>query len=168
MPSYVQEIRRLVGNRPLILPGTNVFVVDRSDRLLLMKRGDTGDWGLPGGFMELGETVEETARREVLEETGLTIGDMEFMRIFSGPECYYQYPNGDVVYSVIATYLTRDFSGTLGSRSTEVSDLAFFNMQDQPVQALRATWPRVEECLRYIGPRNGFGPAQANAGSGGG
>jgi ADP-ribose pyrophosphatase YjhB (NUDIX family) len=151
MPSYVEEMRRLVGHRPLILPGTNVFVADRFDRLLLVKRDDTGDWGLPGGFLELGETLEETARREVLEETGLTIGKMELLRLFSGPECYYCYPNGDEVYSVIAAYLTRDFSGTLASRSTEVSDLAFFGVHDQPVQVLRAMWPRVEECLRQIG-----------------
>jgi len=116
-----------------------------------VKRGDTGDWGLPGGFRELGETLEETARREVLEETGLTLGEMESLRLFSGPECYYRYPNGDEVYSVIAAYLTRDFSGTLGSPSIgDVADLAFFGVQDQPVQILRVAWPRVEECLRHL------------------
>jgi ADP-ribose pyrophosphatase YjhB (NUDIX family) len=73
MLGYIEELRKVVGHRPLVLPGTHVYLLDDSDRLLLMRRTDTGGWGLPGGFMELGKTLEETARRETLEETGLAI-----------------------------------------------------------------------------------------------
>ena len=152
MARYIEELRELVGHRPLILPGTNVLVLDASDRLLLMRRADTGEWGLPGGFMEPGETLEETARREVLEETGLTIGEMVFIRLFSGPDCYYRYPNGDEVYSVVAAYLTRDFTGALERRSPEASELAFFGLHDQPVRTLRARWSLADVCLRAIAP----------------
>jgi 8-oxo-dGTP pyrophosphatase MutT (NUDIX family) len=91
--------------------GAAVLVVDENERLLLMKRSDSGCWGPPGGATEPGERVEEAARRETLEETELQIGGMALFGVFSGPELYYVYPNGDEVYNVTIVYLSRDFSG---------------------------------------------------------
>jgi 8-oxo-dGTP pyrophosphatase MutT (NUDIX family) len=61
--------------------------------------------------VELGEVVEIAARREVREETGLGIGKLSLFGVFSGPELFYRYPNGDEVYNVTIVYLTRDVRG---------------------------------------------------------
>ncbi len=71
--SYIENLRNVVGHQPLILVGTAVAVINNEGEILLQKRRD-GVWGVPGGFMELGESTEEAGRREVLEETGLEIG----------------------------------------------------------------------------------------------
>ena len=68
--------------------------------------------GLTGGFMELGETVEETAQREVFEETSLTVGRLEFLGVFSSPELR-TFSNGDQVQVVSITYFTTEVSGIL-------------------------------------------------------
>jgi len=91
--------------------GAAILVVDSEGRLLLMKRSDSGLWGPPGGATEPGEYVEAAAKRETAEETGLQIGEMSLFGVFSGPELYYKYPNGDEVYNVTIVYLSRDFSG---------------------------------------------------------
>ena len=153
MSGYIEELRGLVGSRPLILAGTNVYILDAAGQLLLMRRSDTGSWWLPGGFMEPGETLEEAARREVLEETGLALGALEFLRVFSGPDCYYRYPNGDEVHSVIATYLARDVRGTLRSHTDEAAELAFVPLSDVRVREIRSQWPVAAECLRLIEQR---------------
>ena len=68
--------------------------------MLLGKRTDNHQWGYAGGSIELGETVEEAAKRELFEEMGLVADEMELFYINSGEETHYIYPNGDEVYNV--------------------------------------------------------------------
>ncbi len=108
---YILQLRQYIGHRPILLVGAAILVVDHQDRLLLMKRTDSGYWGLPGGSTEPGERVEEAAKRETLEETGLKIGEMDIFGVYSGPELFYKYPNGDEVYNVTIVYCSSDWHG---------------------------------------------------------
>jgi len=110
---YILELRKLVGHRPLLMVGAATLIVDAENRLLLMKRSDNACWGPPGGAVEPGEVVEIAAKREVREETGLEPGKLELFDVFSGPELFYRYPNGDEVYNVTIIYLTRDWRGVV-------------------------------------------------------
>jgi 8-oxo-dGTP pyrophosphatase MutT (NUDIX family) len=130
---YVADLRKLVGTRPLILPGTSVVVTDSAARILLLERVDTGGWGLPGGIMEPGESFEETGRRELREETGLVVGDLNLLGLFSGAEYYYRYPNGDEIFNITAAYvahLPQDATITLDT--TENSAWRFFGLDEIP------------------------------------
>lgn len=60
-------------------------LVFRGRELLLMRRSDNGYWSLPGGFVEIGESVSEAARREVLEETGFTVELGRLVGVYSDP-----------------------------------------------------------------------------------
>jgi 8-oxo-dGTP pyrophosphatase MutT (NUDIX family) len=111
---YILQLRQLIGHRPILMVGAAVLIVDHKQRLLMMKRSDSGCWGPPGGATEPGERVEEAAKRETLEETGLIVGEMQLFGVFSGPELFYKYPNGDEVYNVTIVYLTRDFKDDTG------------------------------------------------------
>jgi hypothetical protein len=65
------------------------------------KRSDYGDWGLPGGGMKPGESIQETMVREVCEETGLSVKDYELYAIYSGPRMEYTHPDGNKVVFVM-------------------------------------------------------------------
>jgi 8-oxo-dGTP pyrophosphatase MutT (NUDIX family) len=108
---YILQLRQYIGHRPILMVGAAILVLDEQDRLLMMKRSDSGCWGPPGGATEPGEVVEDAAKRETLEETNLEIGEMSLFGVFSGPELYYKYPNGDEVYNVTIVYLSRDWRG---------------------------------------------------------
>ncbi|CAH1202310.1 RNA pyrophosphohydrolase [Paenibacillus allorhizoplanae] len=89
-------------------------------KLLLQRRTDNGLWGLPGGSMEPGESLEEVAKRELFEETGLEAKSLEMFRVFSGKDLYYKYPHGDEVYNVVSAYVCSDFEGALKEDGVEV------------------------------------------------
>ena len=102
---YVMELRRSVGSRPVIIAGAGVMLINEKGEVLLQKRRDNGFWDYPAGSMEIGESFEECARREVLEETGLTCGKLEFFMEMSGKDSFYEYPNGDQTYAAAILYI---------------------------------------------------------------
>ncbi len=129
---YIQELRGLVGHRPLIMPGANVIVIDKNNRLLLQLRSDNKCWGLPGGSMEPGETFKEVAERELYEETNLVAKNLTLFNVYSGEEFYYKYPHGDEVYNVVTTFICTEYEGEIKKDENEVLDLGFFHYDELP------------------------------------
>ncbi|MDU5144483.1 MAG: NUDIX domain-containing protein [Paenibacillus dendritiformis] len=84
-----------------IIVTAGAIIRDRAGRVLLQKRSDYGNWGLPGGGMEPGEAIEDTMIREVYEETGLVVEQYELYSIYSGERMHYTYPDGNEVVFVM-------------------------------------------------------------------
>ena len=108
------------------------FSVQRKWADTAPKRADDGTWCVPAGSIELGETPEETARREFLEETGLTLGELKLQCILSGEDSHFFYPNGDEAYAVDINFVCREYSGEMKPQESEVLELSFFDTNDLP------------------------------------
>src|SRR5690554_3778675 len=106
MIQYVKEMRKMIGTHPLLLCGASVIIFDDRNRVLMTRRSDNNAWCFPGGSIDLGESTEDTAKREVLEETGLIVNNLELFDVFSGQELHYIYPHGDEVFVVDVVYKT--------------------------------------------------------------
>ena len=135
--SYISEIRRYIGHKPMLSAGATVVVL-KDNKILLNLRSDTNTWGIPGGALELGETLEQTATRELKEETGLAAEKFTLLHLFSGKDFYFKYPNGDELYSVAALYLAEGVSGELKISDGESLELRFFGKDDLPFLESRA------------------------------
>lgn len=72
-----------------------VPLLDAEGRLLMQRRAGTGAGHVPGRHLEPGESIEDTAMCEALEETGLTVGVLELAGVYSGPDFHWFAPNGD-------------------------------------------------------------------------
>ncbi len=145
--SYVHSLRALVGNRPLIIAGAAVLIIDKQNRLLLQHRKDNQQWGLIGGSMEIGESLEETAKREAYEETGLELLELEWFGLFSGKELIYECPNGDIVVNVVAVYIVRHFRGELKADQEEAHEVRFFELTKLPLELSPPDKPVIERLL---------------------
>lgn len=131
---YIERLRKVVGSEPLLLVGVAVAIINDKGQILLQKRKD-GVWGVPGGFMELGESTEEAGRREVLEETGLEIGKLDLVGVFSGKQHFVKLPNGDEFYPVTIAYISKEIKGgNLQADGQETTAAKFFNMNELPEQ----------------------------------
>lgn len=128
---YYKFLRQYVGTKPLILPGAVVIIANDKGEVLLQKRPE-GRWGLPGGLMELGESFEEVAIREVKEEIGLEIQNLKLLHVFSGKEFYTKAPNGDEFYSVTAVFYTDEVKGNIDLKSAETLDIQYFKYDNLP------------------------------------
>ncbi len=122
---YIMNLRKKLGTQPLIMVGACVIILHHNS-VLLQLRKDNHCWGLMGGSMELGESLEEVAIREMQEESGLTPEALELLHVFSGEEFYYKYPHGDEVYNVLAAYVCNAYTGFLKHDREEAVELQFF------------------------------------------
>ena len=130
---YYKYLRQYVGHKPIILPGSVVIILNDKNEVLLQKRHDSS-WGLPGGLMDLGESFEEVAIREIFEETGLEVENLKLVNVFSGSEYYLKVPNGDELYSVTAVFYTKDVRGDMKVDYNESVKMEYFKLDDLPIE----------------------------------
>ena len=143
---YYKELRKYVGHRPLILPGSVVIIQNEFGNVLLQER-QKGVFGLPGGLMDLGESFEETAVREVFEEANLNVTSLELKQVFSGKEFYYKVDNGDEFYSVTAVFIADSYEGTLKANLSESIGIAFYSLDAMPKGLLTSSKKFLKTCL---------------------
>ncbi len=123
---FYRQLRRHIGSEPFIMPAAAAFVRDGDGRVLLQRRGDTGDWGLPGGAVEFGERVDQTVVNEVREETGLEVEPVRVIGAYSDDSFWFTYPNGDQVKIVSLLFECRIVGGQLQADGIESLEVRFF------------------------------------------
>lgn len=145
---YIMDLRKIVGSRPLIMAGACVILVNSNNEILLELRKDNNCWGLAGGSLEIGESLEQVAKRELYEETGLTANILSLFNVYSGEDFYYKYPHGDEVYNVVTAYICRDYEGVLRRDENEVEELKFFKLTEIPSNISPPDLPIIKEFLQ--------------------
>jgi ADP-ribose pyrophosphatase YjhB (NUDIX family) len=95
-------------------------------RVLLTRRADNGQWCLPGGFMEAGESVAEACEREVLEETGLRVRAAQLVGVYSTPHRAVEYADGNR-YHLITLAFACEVEGGEAGLSHETTGLGWFS-----------------------------------------
>lgn len=148
MSDYIMELRKIVGHRPLLQVGASVIVEDEQGKILLQLRTDNHCWAYAGGSVELDEVVEEAAKRELFEETGLVAEELTLFGIFSGADMHYIYPNGDEVSNIDIVFLCKKFSGALKCQAGEVEELRFFSIEEMPENISKPNIKPIEEWIK--------------------
>jgi 8-oxo-dGTP pyrophosphatase MutT (NUDIX family) len=126
MSPYFAKIRAAVGSELLLIPGVTVLPWDQEGRLLLVRHDVDGPWGLIGGAIEPDEAPENAARREALEEVGVTVELTRLRGVFGGPSYRIQYDNGDEVSYVSTLFDAKIVNGEVTPDFDEVVEAGWF------------------------------------------
>lgn len=143
--SYVDNLRQYVGHEPILTAGVELLVFNERREVLMQLRSDFEEWGLPGGSMELGESFEETAVRELKEETNLEADELRLVKVISGKDTYREYPNGDKLYDITAIFVVKKYHGKLTVNDDESKKVAWFAPENLPENTVRYTKNHLRE-----------------------
>ncbi|HWS34542.1 MAG TPA: NUDIX domain-containing protein [Actinoplanes sp.] len=130
IPEFVLALRSKIGNDPLPLPGVIAVVLDEQDRVLMVRRSDTGDWALTTGCLEPGEQPAAGAIREVWEETGV---DVAVERVLTVEALDLSVaPNGDQIHWLVVGLLCRVLGGEARVNDDESVQVGWFEPDAVP------------------------------------
>ena len=132
MMDYIKTLRQKIGNMKIVLPGVRALILDSNRHLLFEKQTEFSSWALPHGCIDVGESALDAVKREVNEETGLTVIRAEPFGLYSDPKYSVTYPNGDQVQTFTVAFLVTEWRGELVVDNAEVSELAFFSLNALP------------------------------------
>ena len=128
-------------------PGVAAIIQDGEGKILLQRRSDNGLWGLPGGSVEIGESVRDAILREVREETGLTVEVVRLIGVYSDPRVQVvRYADGNVVHYISSVFACRILEGTLQT-CDETLDLQFFDPAQLPEDLVPMHHIRIQDAL---------------------
>jgi ADP-ribose pyrophosphatase YjhB (NUDIX family) len=129
---YIKALRQMIGHTKIVLPGVRALIFNHRGELLLQKQTLFGSWALPHGCVDVGESALDALRREVKEETGLSVIRADPFGLYSDPKWSVTYPNGDEVQTFTIAFLVKEWSGELTIDGDEVSELGFFPLDNLP------------------------------------
>lgn len=118
-----------IGKEGRIRLGCSAIIVDDDGRFLLTRRADNGQWCLPGGGLEPGETVEEACVREVLEETGLHVKIKRLIGVYSNRDQLVIYPDG-AKFQIVALHFEAESMGGVLGLSAETTDFGYYSIEE--------------------------------------
>ena len=127
---YIKWIRGKVGHEKIIIVYAGGCIFNENGEVLLQKRADCNKWGFPGGAIELNETPEMAAKREVKEETGLVVEVDNLIGIYTDSDVICA--NGDKVHSICIGYEMSIVGGELICDENETLELKYFSLDDMP------------------------------------
>lgn len=148
---YYHDPEAPVANSLVV--GGSAVVVDDEGRILLQRRSDSGNWALPGGAMDIGETFAESVVREIKEETGFDVRIERIVGIYSDPGHVFAYDDGEVRQEFNICLACTIVGGELAvsSESTDVRFVALDELADLTMHA--SIRKRIDDYLAGGEPR---------------
>jgi len=135
-----------------LVPACGVLAADEAGRVLLQRRRDTGQWAIPMGKQELGETPSQCAIRETLEETGVLTEMTGILGVYSDPGHIVAYSDGEVRQEWELIFLGRPVSGT-PTVNDEASDVRWVATGDLEALDIHPTqWRQLRDWLTRAWP----------------
>jgi ADP-ribose pyrophosphatase YjhB (NUDIX family) len=130
--SYLGQLRQVIGKRKIFAITARAIVQDANSRILFVRRSDNEEWVMPAGSIELEESIFDCVRREVFEETGLTVTTATPIAIYSDPRFSFVTSYGDPYQMFSIVFSVTSWTGSLKKQTDETTDAKFFPLDNFP------------------------------------
>lgn len=136
--------------RPNSIRPAAAVAVEKDGRVLMVKRGDSGKWTLPGGTLDFGESMPECAVREMREETGLAVELKDVVGTYTDANIRVGYSDGEVrqEFTIVYYGITADDSVVLDSESTDYQWVSCAKLKN--LDMARSQRLRIDDLLNYF------------------
>ncbi|QGQ45882.1 NUDIX domain-containing protein [Metabacillus sediminilitoris] len=122
----------MIGNAPLIIVRPSVAIINNKGEILLYSYSGAS-WGIPGGILQINETVENCIKRNVKEDLGLILNSLHLFGVYSGQDLNTKPENGEDEYHTVAIgYLCTDYAGVLTPDENQEIEAEFFKLDQLP------------------------------------
>lgn len=131
MKNYIKKLRQKIGHQKFIHPAARIIIENDLGQILFIKRLDNGNLGIPAGAFEEDETIEECIIREVKEEVGLEILELELIGLSSNPKNEtVEYPNGDIIQYFTCEFYSNKYQDEIKAGNEEVGFADFLDYEE--------------------------------------
>ena len=140
--------RERIGKLAKLTPSSSAIIFDSTgDKVLLTRRSDNGQWCLPGGAMDPGESIAECCAREVLEETGLVVSVGRLVGVYSTPNRIIEYADGNRHQGLTLSFEAERIGGEL-CLTDETTEVGYFSQEQmESMDVMEPIYERVADAF---------------------
>ena len=137
-----------IGKLAILTPSCSAVIFDSTgQKVLLIRRSDNGQWCLPGGAMDPGESASECCAREVMEETGLEVRVGRLVGVYSTPHRIMEYADGNRKQALDLVFEAVRISGELGI-CDETTEAGYFSLEQmRSIEIMELFRERVDDAF---------------------
>lgn len=147
---YWRTIRQLVGKETLVIPAAAGAIV-QDGKILLARHGLFKKWHIPGGGQEVGESIQDTIRREIKEELALDMEPRELIGVYSGSRWMVEHPDGNRTQPLMFFFKMEGEIGPIKLQEEEVTAFEFFDLHQIPEDTMDCCKQKALDLLNYQG-----------------
>lgn len=130
--SYLGQLRKMIGKTKVFVITARAIVQNPEGQILFVKRSDNGKWVMPAGSMELEESILDTCKREVFEESGLIVESATLISVYTDPRYSFVTAYDDPYQPISFVFRIDSWSGEILKQTDETVDAQFFSLSDLP------------------------------------
>jgi ADP-ribose pyrophosphatase YjhB (NUDIX family) len=147
---YWHQIRQAIGKETAIFPSAAGAIIHEG-KILLVRHNLLKKWQIPGGFQEIGESIQETVEREIKEELNLDLIAGSLISVYSHPKWTIEFPDESKIQQLLFFFLMEGEISPISIQASEISAYQFFAPSEIPDDTFACCKQKISDWTQFQG-----------------